>query len=472
MGAPIISLAEREAFHFIGIGGVGMSGIARVLLSQGYKVTGSDLNSSEITCQLEQEGALIFPGHSPHNLGTEITRIVVSSAISSTNPEVLEAQRRGLSVLHRGDMLAFLLNQRKGIAVAGAHGKTTTSAMISLVLERNGLDPTILVGGHVKEIKGNARLGSSEYLVAEADESDGSFLRLAPYCAVVTNVENDHLDYYQNLNNIREAFFRFLEQVKPEGFAVVCMEDPFLRSLTVHNSRPYVTYGFSREAVFYLENVESRGLETWGDVYYRKRKLGRLTLSVPGQHNLLNALAAIGVGHELGLNFRAMTESLRDFRGVHRRFEVIGEVNGILVVDDYAHHPTEIKATLKAAQQVKARRVIAVFQPHRFTRTHFLREEFGNAFRDANLIIINEIYPAGESPIVGVTAQLLVEEIRKQTDQPVEYIPTREEIVDYLAQVLEPGDLVITMGAGHIWTVGQSLINRLKDLHASCINEG
>jgi UDP-N-acetylmuramate--alanine ligase len=449
--------------HFVGIGGIGMSGIARIFLRQGYRVTGSDLNSGEVTRQLAAEGALIYEGHDAENLSFDITRIVVSSAVPPANPEIIEARRRGLSVLHRGDLLAFLMNPRKGIAVAGAHGKTTTSAMISLVMERNGLDPTVLVGGQVKELNGNARLGAGEYMVAEADESDGSFLKLAPFCAVVTNVENDHLDYYHTIDNIQEAFIRFLNQVKLNGFAVVCGDDPFLKSIAARNSRQFVTYGLSSGLDLRLENIQGKGLKTWGDVYFRNRKLGCLTLSVPGQHNLLNALAAVAVGQELGLSFQQIADSLYDFQGVHRRFEIMGEVNGVLVVDDYAHHPSEIKATLKAARQIEGCRIIAVFQPHRFTRTYFLLQEFADAFQDADKIIINDIYSAGEQPIEGVSAKILVDEIAKRGSQPVAYFSTREEIVEYLVGEVQPKDLVITMGAGHIWTVGRDLVKRLQN---------
>ena len=450
-------------FHFIGIGGVGMSGIARILLRQGYPVSGSDLNVGEVTQRLAAEGAIIYEGHAAENISPDVTRIVVSSAVPSTNVEVVAARNRGLAVLHRGDMLAFLMNPQKGIAIAGAHGKTTTSAMIALMLERNGFDPSVLVGGQVKEFNGNARLGNGDYLVAEADESDGSFLKLTPFCAVVTNVENDHLDYYQNLENIQDAFTRFLNQIKIDGFAVIYGDDPFLRSLAGRNSRRYTTYGFGPGSDLRIENIQGCGLKTWGDVFYRNQKLGCLTLSVPGQHNLLNALAAVGVGLELGLSFREIADSLYSFAGVHRRFEIMGEVNGVLVVDDYAHHPSEIKATLKAAKQIDARRVFAVFQPHRFTRTYFLLSEFGEAFQDADQVIINEIYPAGERPIEGVSARMLAEEINKQRVKPVKYISTREEIVDYLHEVVQPEDLVITMGAGHIWTVGRDLVRQLKN---------
>ena len=459
-----IPVDDVGGFHFVGIGGVGMSGIARILIRQGYQVSGSDLNAGEVTQRLAAEGVIIYEGHYTENLGPETTQIVVSSAIPPTNPEIIEARRRGLSVLHRGDMLAFLMNPKKGIAVAGAHGKTTTSAMISLVLARNGLDPSVLVGGQVKELNGNARLGNGEYLVAEADESDGSFLKLTPFCAVVTNVENDHLDYYQSIDNIQDAFARFLSQIKLDGFAVVCGDDPFLRSMAARNSRRYITYGLSPGLDLRIENVQGRGLKTWGDVYYRNQKMGRLTLSVPGQHNLLNALAAVGVGQELGLSFQEVADSLYDFEGVHRRFEIMGDVNGVLVVDDYAHHPSEIKATLRAAKQIEARRVLAVFQPHRFTRTHLLLAEFGDAFQDADQVIINEIYAAGEQPIEGVSARMLVEEINKQGVQQVEYLSTREEIVEYLVSEVHPDDLVITMGAGHIWTVGRDLVKRLQNL--------
>lgn len=449
-------------YHLVGIGGAGMSGIARILLQSGYKVTGSDLVESEVTFRLQREGAVVYQGHDRAHVDPRTRIVVVSSAVKSDNPEVLEARERGIPVVQRGEMLARIMASYRGIAVCGAHGKTTTTALIAVALERNGFDPTIIVGGELKELEGNARLGQGQYMVAEADESDGSFLRLRPFCTVVTNIENDHLDYYQNLENIIAAFKKFLSLTLPDGFSVVCWEDPILRQIVGSKRDGFVTYGFSPEADFWVEGIELQGLSASGWVFHKNIRLGKLELSIPGKHNLLNALAAVVVGNRLGVEFEKIAAALKPFRGVHRRFEVVGEIDGVMVVDDYAHHPTEIKATLEAARSLKNRRVVAVFQPHRYTRTHFLYREFGHAFGDADEVIVNEIYSAGEAPIPGVTARLIVEAIEKESQKEVLYFPRKEEIVAYLERTVRPGDLVLTLGAGHIWTVGLELVERLK----------
>ncbi|MDH7479987.1 MAG: UDP-N-acetylmuramate--L-alanine ligase [Syntrophomonadaceae bacterium] len=458
---PKFELPQVGGIHLVGIAGAGMSGLAHILLKMGHLISGSDLNDNLITQRLKKQGAVIYLGHRRENLDRRVSLVVVSSAVAADNPEVLEARERGVTVISRGEMLARVVEPLKGIAVSGAHGKTTTTAMIALALERNGFDPTILVGGELRELQGNAKLGKSEYIVTEADESDGSFLKLSPFCTVVTNIENDHLDYYRTFDNIAAAFKQFLGNTRQEGFSVVCWDDHTLRQFSREVDRRFITYGLSPEADFWLDEVEMRGLFASARVRLGEKPLGRLRLSVPGRHNLLNALAAVAVGRELGITFTEVTEALEPFRGVHRRFEILGEVNQVMVVDDYAHHPTEIRATLQAARQLPGRRIIAVFQPHRYTRTSFLFDQFGAAFGDADRIVVNEIYSAGEKPVPGVSAQLIVEAIERR-GQKVNYIPQMDEILEFLVSEVRPGDLVLTLGAGNIWTVGEALVRRLQ----------
>lgn len=449
--------------HFIGIGGVGMSGIARVLLDTGTAVSGSDLKKSVVTDQLQAKGAQVFYGHSPANIDNADV-VVVSSAVPPDNVEVVAARRRGIPVIPRAEMLARLMRRQRGIAVAGAHGKTTTTAMVSLVLERTGLDPIIVIGGELPEIGGNAKAGKGEYLVAEADESDGSFLLLDPEIAVVTNVENDHLDYYRTVANIEETFRQFISRIPPAGVAILCGDDLFLNRLAAEAFVPVQTYGFNPDADYRLANPVLSGLNSEADVFLRGDFLGRLCLSVPGRHNLLNGLAAIAVGMRIGLRFDEVAQILQGFRGVKRRFQILGDVGGVRVVDDYAHHPTEIRATLAGARQTGPQRLIAVFQPHRYTRTLFLHKEFGAAFQDADVVIVNRIYSAGEKPIKGISAKLIADEIRDCSGKTPIELDTQEQIVSYLASVVRPGDLVITLGAGDIWKSGLALVKRLSGL--------
>lgn len=456
-------MQKSQHVHFIGIGGSGMSGIAGIMLGLGYRVTGSDLKPSAVTERLEALGVTCYAGHAEENLG-EADMVVASTAIPPTNVELVEARERELPVIHRGEMLAWLMRRQKGIAIAGAHGKTTTTSMTALVLEKNGLEPTIVIGGELTDIGGNAKLGGGEYLVAEADESDGSFLKLDPLIEVITNIEDDHLDYYKSVENIVTAFRQFMAKVPEGGLAVVCFDDPKIRELLAEYNQPCQTYALDHpEADYTMQNIRLNGQITAGDVYCRGVFLGCLELSVPGRHNLLNALAVVAVGRFIGLSFEGIAAALKNFRGAGRRFQITGEVNGIKVVDDYAHHPSEIKATLKAAKQVKTGRVVGVFQPHRYTRTSILGERFGEAFNDADVIIISDIYSAGERPIEGVSAKTIVSAIEKHEGREVIYLPTRQEIVDYLERTARPGDMILTMGAGDIWSAGVELVNRLKE---------
>ena len=456
-------MTEKQHFYFVGIGGAGMSGIARVLLELGYSVSGSDLHYSDATRRLEKLGAKIYEGHFETNLEHGIDTLVVSSAIPQDNPEVLKAKSLGIPILQRAEMLGSLMLRQKGIAVAGAHGKTTTTSMIALILEKCGWDPTVVVGGELTDIGGNAKLGKGEYLVAEADESDGSFLKLHPYISIVTDIEDDHLDHYGTRENIELAFVEFLSLTPAEGLAVLCLDDPVLRKLLPQiEGKQVVTYGIQSEAEYSIKNMKLDRSGSSTEVLHQGESLGELILTVPGKHNVQNALAAIAVAHHAGLDFKEIASALRDFRGAQRRFQKVGEVQGIQIFDDYAHHPTELKATIAAARTMQPKRVVAVFQPHRYSRTHFLYKEFGSAFQEADLLLINEVYAAGEKPIPGVDAGLIVEQVRTQTNQPTEYIRDKAKMVQRLEQIIQPGDLVITMGAGNIWMVGQELFKNLS----------
>ncbi|TDA70497.1 MAG: UDP-N-acetylmuramate--L-alanine ligase [Clostridia bacterium] len=449
--------------HFVGIGGSGMSGVARVLLEQGYRVSGSDLRQSGLTADLARLGAEIYLGHADANVRPGVTLVVVSTAIPRDNPEIVAARSRGIPVISRGEMLARLMHAKKGIAVAGSHGKTTTTAMISLLMAAAGLDPTVIAGGVSEDIGGNARCGHSDYLVAEADESDGSFLLLTPWLAVVTNVEDDHLDYYGSLGGIHAAFGRFLELVRPGGKAVVCLDDPVLAHLAGQAGQDsnIVSYGFKAGARYTAGMLHLNGRGSACTVYVDGSPRGELRLAVPGRHNILNALAALAVAEACDIGFSRAQAILAGFRGVRRRFQVLGRFGDIWVVDDYAHHPTEIRATLEAASQVSAGRVIAVFQPHRFTRTRNLYREFGQCFGQAAEVIVTDIYPAGEPPIPGISAELIVAAARENGHPAVKYMPREEEIVGYLAANSRPGDLIITLGAGDVYQVGHRLTDFL-----------
>ncbi|GAB6181890.1 UDP-N-acetylmuramate--L-alanine ligase [Desulfotomaculum defluvii] len=456
---------EQKKIHFIGIGGAGMSGIATVLLGMGkYQVSGSDIKHSAVINRLEALGAKCSIGHTAGNIHKDIDTVVFSTAISSTNPEVIETKKLGIPLVRRGEMLAILMREKKGIAVAGAHGKTTTTSMVALVLEENDLDPTIVIGGDLSNIGGNAKLGGGEYLVAEADESDGSFLLLDPSIAVVTNIEDDHLDYYGSKENIVKAFRQFLGQVPIEGMVVVCLDDPILKEIVTDLSCQIVTYGsLGSGADYQVEVLSTENGINKGRVYLQGESLGILELMVPGYHNLLNAMAAVAVGRSFNLDFEKIAAALKQFEGAKRRFQVIGVVNDIKVVDDYAHHPTEIKATLQAAKTSHPGRIVTVFQPHRYTRTRQLYKEFGQSFTDADLIILTDIYAASEQPIEGVDTKLIMDAIPPRDGQQVFYLPSLNDAKNYLIANANSGDLVLTMGAGDVWTLGRELIERLGE---------
>lgn len=453
-----------DKVHFIGIGGAGMSGLARVLLDQGYSVRGSDLNSGQATGRLEALGATVYQGHCGSNI-KDAQLVVVSTAIGVSNPELQEARANGIPVIHRADLLSRLMETQKGLAVAGAHGKTTTTSMLALVLEKCHQDPTILIGGDMNEFGGNAKLGRGECLVAEADESDGSFLKLRPHLAIVTNIEEDHLDYYGTLQKIISTFRQFLQNIEEGGAAVLCFDDANVRDIAAACRCQVISYALDYPgADLRLHDIQLTSTGSSGEVYFRNEYLGRLELAVPGLHNLSNALAVIAACQYLGLDPGLVMEQLKDFLGVGRRYQTMGQVRGVTVVDDYAHHPTEILATLRAARQMHPGRIIAVFQPHRYTRTAALHQRFGSSFKAADLVIINDIYNAGEKPMAGITAQLIVDAARACQCKQVLFLPGAEQTIEYLMENHRSGDLVLTMGAGDVWKTGLMLLDRLKEM--------
>lgn len=461
-------VGEAEHIHFIGIGGYGMSAIAKVMLEMGYQVTGSDLARQELTDKLAAKGAQVYIGHKASQVqGADV--VVYSTALAKDNVEMKAAEKLNIPILHRSQMLARLMADRKGIAVAGAHGKTTTSSMISLVMEKCGLDPTFIIGGEIMNVGSNAKAGKGEYVVAEADESDGSFLQYHPMYAVVTNVEADHLENYDgDFEKLKQAYVQFLTQVNPQGKAIVCVDDPHLKELLPTLQSGTVTYGFhaSSGADCYAENIELGDRRVSFDVIYYGEKFGRVELSVPGCHNVYNSLATIIICLEANIPFDLIKQAIRDFRGAKRRFQVLGETDGILVIDDYAHHPTEIQATISAAKATD-KRIIAVFQPQRYTRTFFLFDQFSRAFHEADEVLISDIYsPAGEKQIEGISSARLVELIRTNSNPHVKYFPTKENVFAYLKDHVTSGDLVLTMGAGDIWKVAYDLTLELKRRHS------
>lgn len=458
-------LQSAEHVHFIGIGGYGMSAIARVMLEMGYEVSGSDVMRQELTDKLMDKGAQIYIGHeADHVHGADL--VVYSTALSKDNVELAAAEQLQIPTLHRAQMLARLLNTRHGVAVAGAHGKTTTSSMIALVMENCGLDPTYIIGGEIVNIGTNAKAGQGQYVVAEADESDGSFLQYEPSIGIVTNIEADHLENYNgDFNNLKEAYVSFLENIKPDGCAIVCTDDENIRGILpkVKQTARMITYGLESHAAYMAVDIELGDRCATFMVMQGDLALGRVQLSVPGRHNVYNAMATIIVCLEAGIPFESIADAIREFRGAKRRFQVLGEVNGMLVIDDYAHHPTEIRATIEAAK-VTGKRIIAVFQPQRYSRTYFLLDAFSRAFGGADEVIVTDIYaPTGEPSIEGVSSARLAELIASNSNANVTYIPTKEEVLDLLTGKIKPGDLVITMGAGDIWKVAAQLANQLKD---------
>jgi UDP-N-acetylmuramate--alanine ligase len=447
--------------YFVGIGGAGMSGIAEVLLNLDYKVSGSDIKLSEITERLKQLGATIYQGHSENHI-TDVDVVVTSSAVKSDNPEVSAARSRAIPVIPRAEMLAELMRLKYGIAVAGAHGKTTTTSLIGIILDRGGINPTVVNGGILNTINTNAILGTGEFMVAEADESDGSFLKLSPTIAIITNIDPEHLDYYQNITEIKRAFIQFANKVPFYGLNIICLDNEYIQDLIPLLEKRYLTYGLTPQADLQAREVTVKGLSMIFRVYYHNEELGKVELKMPGLHNVYNALAAIATAVELNLEFSVIKEALKTFEGVKRRFQIKGEFNRITLVDDYGHHPTEIKATLSTAKNIWEGRLVVVFQPHRYTRTRDLFKDFLTAFNQADLLLLTDIYPAGEDPLPGVNAETLCHGIREHGHKNVYYHPQKEETVDYLTKLLQPGDVVITLGAGNIWQLGEQLLQNLR----------
>jgi len=459
----MVKFPRRDTrIHFVGIGGIGMSGIAEVLLNLGYGVSGTDLKESETTRRLQQLGATIRYGHDPAHLG-ETDVVVISSAVKSTNPEVTEARRRGIPVIARAEMLAELMRMKYGIAIAGSHGKTTTTSLVATVLRQAGLDPTAVIGGKLPSLGSNARLGQGEYLVAEADESDGSFMKLTPTVAVVTNIDPEHLDHYGTVEKLRRTFLDFINKVPFYGLAVLCLDHPVVQGLLPEVEKRHVTYGFSPHADFRAVDVEYAGLSTRFTAIARGETLGRVEVAMPGRHNVLNSLAVLAVADFLGIDFDDTRAALAGFSGVGRRFTVRGEADGVMVVDDYGHHPEEIRATLAGARTGFAdRRLIVAFQPHRYTRTRDLMHDFARAFNEADEVVVCDVYAAGEEPIEGATSEKMVAEMRASGHKRCEHIARRADVAPAIAARLKPGDLFITLGAGDIWQTGEEVLALLR----------
>jgi UDP-N-acetylmuramate--alanine ligase len=473
--------AKIQRIHFVGIGGIGMSGIAEVLLNLGYKVSGSDLKTSAVTQRLAGLGATIFEGHRAENV-RDAEVVVTSSAIAQENPEVARAHELHIPVIQRAEMLAELMRLKYGIAIAGMHGKTTTTSMVAAVLAAGGLDPTVVVGGRVDAMGSNARLGKSQYLVAEADESDRSFLKLSPILSVVTNIDREHMDCYRNMRDVKKTFLDFMDRVPFYGMIVACNDDPLLRRLLPEVQRRTVTYGTKRGSDFQVKipTLAAKDAATMGHpdstdprpysrftVRYREQELGEFTLHVPGVHNVLNATAAIAVGIGLDIPVDAIRTALDQFRGVDRRFHLRGRVGGVSVIDDYGHHPTEIKATLAAARQCGFKKIHVIFQPHRYTRTRDLMEEFSSAFHDADSLFVLDIYPASEQPIEGITAEALAQKIREKMVKIGRHVSSPAEAINAAVEVAQEGDMILTLGAGSVSQLGPTIVDKLKQREAA-----
>jgi len=448
--------------HFVGIGGIGMSGIAEVLLNLGYKVSGSDLRSSPITERLEALGAKIYLGHSPENVGDSFV-VVISSAVNDDNPEVVTAQNNLIPVIPRAEMLAELMRMKYSVAVAGVHGKTTTTSLVACILSEGGLDPTVVVGGKLGKIGSNARLGQGKFLVAEADESDGSFLLLAPSIAVVTNIDREHMNHYGTDEAMEDAFVDFANKVPFYGAVVLCLEDQRVQEVLPRINRRTITYGLSRQADLSTRHVSMAEGKTTFEVLRNQVPIAEVKLSLPGQHNVLNALAAFSVGLELGVKPEVIARALSGFDGVDRRSQIKGEGRGIMVVDDYAHHPTEIEAMLSGMREAWDRRIIAIFQPHRYSRTQDLAERFSTAFYGADILFVTDIYPAGEKPIDGISGETLAERIRAHGHRSVTYVGKIDDAAEAVLEVAKEGDLIVTLGAGNIWQISEALVDTLQE---------
>jgi UDP-N-acetylmuramate--alanine ligase len=466
--------AKIQRIHFVGIGGIGMSGIAEVLLNLGYQITGSDVKSTAVTERLAGLGASIFAGHAASNVaGADV--VVATSAVAADNAEVAEARRLHIPVIQRAEMLAELMRLKYGIAIAGMHGKTTTTSMVAAVLAAGGLDPTVVVGGRVDAMGSNARLGKSQYLVAEADESDRSFLKLSPILSVVTNIDREHMDCYRDMRDVRRTFLEFMERVPFYGMVVACNDDPVLQRVLPRVHRRVATYGTSEGSDFLIRLNSQAGSKCAGEpnpvvrfgVNYKNKSLGEFIVHVPGVHNILNATAAISVGVALDIPAEKIRAGLDGFRGVDRRFQFKGKVAGVTVIDDYGHHPTEIRATLAAARQCGFGHVHVIFQPHRFTRTQQLMEEFATAFTDADSLTVVDIYPASEQPIAGITSEVLIARITEAGRRDAAYAPSFASAIERSVDLAHEGDMILTLGAGSISQIGPTILQKLEKQRAT-----
>lgn len=447
-----------KRIHFIGIGGAGMSGLAKVLTEQGLKISGSDIKESNNTKNLRDLGVDIKIGHKASNID-KAQAVVISSAIKPDNVELIEANKRNIKIYQRAQMLAFIAKDNKVIAISGTHGKTTTTSMISLIFENNKLDPTFLIGGELNDIGSNAKYGQSDYFIAETDESDGSLLHFDPDLLIVTNIEADHLDYFETFERISDLFKTFLAKIRPGGKAIVYADHPNIAQLIPYVNEDVITFGLNPGNDYHITDFKQAGLGSSFKVYKHGKKLGSIALQVPGLHNALNALAAIATGVQVGLTFQQIGSALKAFSGVKRRFQLLGQKDSVSIYDDYAHHPTEVASTLKAAADAKNGRLVCIFQPHRYSRTSFLAKDFGMSFANADLVIVTDVYSAGENPIPGVSGKLITDAIlENEGNKNIAYLPHLHDVVGYLEQEIKPGDMIITMGAGDIWTVGQKLL--------------
>jgi UDP-N-acetylmuramate--alanine ligase len=453
-----------KKLHFVGIGGIGMSGIAEILLDQGFKVSGSDRALSEVTERLQKLGASIFEGHRAENIAQDVDTVVYSSAVQPDNPEILEAQKRNIPIVRRAEMLAEVMRLKYGIGIAGTHGKTTTTSMTSLVLMEGGLDPTVIVGGKLSGLGGtNARLGRGEFIVVEADEYDRSFLSITPTIAVLTTLETDHLDCYRDLEDIKSAFIQFASKVPFYGFIVLCLDEPALLDIMPHLSKKkIVTYGLNPQADVQAVDIRHKDNSTTYRLVRSNQELGTIMLQVPGIHNVQNSLGAITVALELGVPFKKIKAGIEKFAGVYRRWEKKGEVNDIALYDDYAHHPTECRATLSGVKLGWRRRVVCVFQPHLYSRTRDFYEDFGKSFLLSDVLVVTDVYPAREEPIQGVNGELIVNAAKQFGHKDVHYVPDKKKVPAFLKSIVKSGDIVITMGAGDIWKYGEELLNQIK----------
>jgi UDP-N-acetylmuramate--alanine ligase len=452
-----------KKLHFVGIGGIGMSGIAEILLDQKFRVTGSDRAASDNTERMEQLGATVYIGHAAANLEPDVDVLVYSSAVPPDNPELLEAQRRKIPVIRRAEMLAEIMRLKYGIGVAGTHGKTTTTSMISLVLMEGGIDPTVIVGGRLHGLAGsNARLGQGQFIVVEADEFDRSFLSITPTIAVLTTLETDHLDCYRDLDDIKGAFIQFATKVPFYGFVVLCLDEPALQEIMPRIKKKIITYGLNGQADLQAVDLVHRKNTTRFLVIRDGNELGEITLQIPGRHNVQNALAAIAVGLQLNVPFERVRAGVEKFTGVFRRWEVKAEIGDITVIDDYAHHPTEIRATLSGAKAGWRRRVVCVFQPHLYSRTRDFYEEFGRSFFNADVLVITDVYPAREEPIQGINGELIANAAKQFGHKQVQYVPDKKNVPSFLLDIVRKGDMIITVGAGDIWRFGEQFIAQLK----------